>query len=1090
MRHLAIILTCTIVLSGCGAEKPPSIVEAEPSLPDYIDYNFHVKPILSDRCYTCHGPDNNARKADFRLDTEAGAFAALSESDRKRALVRGNLNKSEVFHRIVSDDPEYRMPPPESNLSISPEEVAILLKWIEQGAEFKRHWSLIPPEKPDFPSVHRSNWPQNGIDHFVLAKLEAQGLAPTEEAPKETLIRRVTFDLTGLPPTLDEVDAFLTDTSPDAYEKVVDRLLASPTYGERMATEWLDVARYADSHGYQDDGLRNMWPWRDWVIQAFNRNMPFDEFVTWQLAGDLLPNPTQEQLLATGFNRNHLQSQEGGIVAEEYRVEYVADRVETFGKAFLGQTMQCARCHDHKYDPVTQKEYYELFAFFNSVNEFGNIPYAGEAAPTVILTDEITDQQLDSLRTQIRDYEAQTDINHEAFEEGYQAWLSRMEQSHEPIEAKGLIGYYPIEALVKKDDLHTIENREDREAHGFFWGDIDKLPTQVEGKFGNALRLQGDGWLDMGEDRYYFERNEPFSISLWFKAHHDSVSGPLFTKTQGLMNGKRGYGVEILEDGTLTAALHHVFPDNSIEIKTRDPIPSETWSNLIMTYDGSSRASGISLYMNGEKMPSDITVDNLQTSIRHTVDPYKKEATNWGGGGNLRIGFVGGNLPKLTDVSVDEFRVYDRRLTVLEVASVAGAPDPLGTVLSVNATQRTSAQQQALRDFYVSTTAPTYQESFATLTELRGEENEILTAQPQVMIMRDRPVPRPTHLLFRGAYDAPREQVDHGTPASIMDFPDDLPKNRMGLAQWLIDPRNPLPARVQVNRYWQLYFGNGLVATPDDFGNQGALPTHPALLDWLATTFVDSGWDVKAFQKLIVMSATYRQVSNVTPELLEKDPDNVLLARGPSYRLPAEMIRDNALAVSGLLADSLGGPPVKPYQPAGLWKELATRNATEYVQDHGIDLYRRSMYTIWKRTTPPPSMMNFDMPERNFCSVRRQSTSTPLQALVLLNDPQYVEAARLLAERMIKEGGEALTDRLTYAFRLLTSRAPFEHELALLADLFSKEQDAFDSDRQSALDLLGAGEYPYDPSLDVTEVAALTVVASTILNFDEAVIKR
>lgn len=1085
-----------LILAGCGPTKPPAVAEAEERLPEQIDFNFHVKPILSDRCFKCHGPDANARKTDLRFDTEEGAFARLTESARAYALVPGSLSKSEVFHRLISDDPDYRMPPPESNLALTPDEIALILKWIEQGATYKPHWSLIPPEKPDLPAVENAAWPRNGIDFFVLARLEEEALAPTDEASKETLLRRVTFDLTGLPPTLDEIDAFLADDRPDAYERVVDRLLASEAYGERMATEWLDVARYADSHGYQDDGLRNMWPWRDWVIDAFNKNLPFDQFVTWQLAGDLLPDPTPEQRLATGFNRNHLQSQEGGIVPEEYRVEYVADRTNTFGKAFLGLTVECARCHEHKFDPIEQKEYYQLFAFFNSVNEFGNIPYSGEASPTVILMDDATQQKLAPLHAQIRDYEAKTDLHNAAFDAGFEQWLQRLDagQAAAPLDPKGLVGHYPLDAFRDGKDengnaLLKLENRTNPATYGYFWGDKDKLPPTMPGRFGTAMKLQGDGWLDMGAGNYYFERNEPFTISLWFNVVADSVAGPLFSKTAGLFNGRRGYVCLIQPDGTLSASLNHVFPDNSIEIETVDRLPVGQWNHLAMTYDGSSRAAGLTLFLNGQAMAATVKVDNLKQSILYAIDPATGEHTNWSEAGNLRIGFVGGNSPTLDSVMVDEFKIFDRRLTQLEVAALSN-PDAPGDLPALASGPRTAAQTETLRDYYVSTIDPDFRRDFDTLTQLRAEENDLMSALPEVMVMRDLPEPRPTHVLYRGAYDAPRERVEPGTPASVMAFPDDLPKNRLGLAKWLTDPRNPLPARVTVNRYWQLYFGQGLVATPDDFGSQGALPSHPRLLDWLATTFVASGWDVKALQKLIVTSATYRQSSVASPALLERDPDNVLLARGPSYRMPAEMIRDNALAVSGLLVREIGGPPVKPYQPAGLWKELATRNATEYEQDHGEKLYRRSMYTIWKRTSPPPSMMNFDTPERNICIVRRQSTSTPLQALVLLNDPQYVEAARLLAERLLAEGGPTVEDHLTTAFRLLTSRRPLPRELTLLVDLYEAELETFRANRQNATDLLTVGEYAYDQPFDRADVAALTVVTSTLMNFDEAVIKR
>ncbi len=1079
-----------LLLAGCGPQKPPAVAEAERHLPERVDFNRHIKPILSDRCFACHGPDANAREAGLRLDVAEQAFAELPEHPGARAIVPGNLRRSEVFRRIVSDDPEQRMPPPASNLSLSAEEIALLARWIEQGAEYKPHWAFIPPERPAPPPVDDEAWVRNDIDRFVRATLSERGGRPSPEADRETLIRRVTFALTGLPPTIEEIDAFLADDRPDAYERVVDRLLASEAYGEHMAAEWLDVARYADSHGYQDDGLRTMWPWRDWVIDAFNRNLPYDAFVTWQLAGDLLPEPTQEQILATGFNRNHMQSQEGGIVPEEYRVEYVADRVQTLGTAFLGLTMQCARCHDHKYDPVSQKEYFELFAFFNQVNEFGNIPYAGEASPTVTLVDAETEARLTPLRSRIRALEAETAIDHADYDDGYARWLADLEQGRRPtaIRPKGLVGHYPLDGFTPgKDDRLDLANTVRPAASGYYWGDMDKVPEVVEGRFGRAMRLRGEGWLDMGPDRYYFERNEPFSLSLW--VHRlDSLAGPLMTKTGGLMNGKRGYVCEILEDGTLSASLNHVFPDNSIEIRTLDPLPVGRWVHLVMTYDGSSRAEGLTLYLDGQPIRTKVVVDNLQKSIRHSVDYLTGTERNWGEEGNLRIGFVGPNLPRLDATLVDEFRVFDRRLTALEVAVLSGVEDPLGDLLAASA--RTPAQERALRAYYVAAVDPVWPVRFRALTRLRGEENAILTPVPEVMVMRDRREPRPTFVLARGAYDAPRERVEAGTPEAILAFPEDLPPNRLGLARWLFDPAHPLTARVAVNRYWQMHFGRGLVATPEDFGNQGALPTHPELLDWLAVWFRDNGWDLKALHRLILTSATYRQASVADAAMRQADPNNEWLARGPARRLTAEQMRDHVLAASGLLVRTIGGPPVKPYQPPGLWKELATRNATEYVPDTGDKLYRRSLYTIWKRTSPPPSMISFDAAERNFCTVRRQSTNTPLQALVLLNDPQVVEAARMLAERAVREGGTTPEARITYAFRLLTSRYPDAAERATLTALYAAEQETFAADEAAALALLGVGEHPRDESLDPVTVAAYTVVANTIMNVDASVMVR
>ncbi len=1067
----------------CTPDKPAAIVEAEKNLPETVDYNYHVKPILSDRCFACHGPDDNARQAGLRLDDEVYASEALAETGN-RAIVPGSLRKSAVFHRLVTDDPEELMPPPESNLYLTPEEKAIIFKWIEQGAAYKQHWSFIPPVRPDPPSVV-TDWGTHAIDAFVLEKLEQQGLTPSPEASKETLIRRLSLDLTGLPPTLEQIDAFIADEAPDAYEKVVDALLAQEAYGERLAAEWMDISRYADSHGYQDDGMRNMWPWRDWVINAFNENQPFDEFLTWQLAGDMLPNATRNQILATGFNRNHMQSQEGGVVDEEYRVEYVADRTHTLGKAFMGLSLECARCHDHKYDPISQKEYYQMFGYFNSVNEMGIIPYAGEASPTVILPSEEAEEDLDAIEAALVPRVAQLAVDHPNYDKGYERWVAGLRGSS-PLSVPGLVGDYPLDGI--EDDTFANNVRSGKPAR--LQGDLELPMAVVAGMSGNAIELNGESWFASEWGSHAFERNQMFSLSLWVNLQKDSLAGPLIGRSYGVFNGNRGYLVVLNEDGTLSASLNHVAPDNSIEIRTTTALERSAWHHLVLTYDGSSRASGIKLYIDGKENDSEIVVDNLQKSILHTYNFYNEEITNWGGDQTLQLGRIDHNQTRLQDVWVDEVKVFETRLTALEVQKLAGQVNPLGAIAEQSADRWTEAQKEALRYHYVHRVSPNYRRIAAEVEELRGRYNEIITPQQEVMVMREREKPRSTFVLDRGAYDARLDEVAPGTPAVLPAFQENLEQNRLGLAQWLTDPAHPLTARVTVNRYWQMLFGKGIVATPDDFGSQGSLPTHPELLDWLAAEFVASGWDVKGMLKQIVMSATYRQSSVGSPELLEADPGNDWLARGPSYRMTAEMIRDNALAVSGLLVPTIGGPSVHPYQPAGLWKEMATRNATEYRQDEGDKLYRRSMYTIWKRSTPPPSMISFDASERNFCIVERQKTNSPLQALVLLNDPQYVEAARVLGERMMAQGGDTIDQQVVYAFRLLTSRYPTEKEQTLLVRLFEEEHAGFAANPAEARALLTVGEYPHATGVAPEELAARAVVASTIMNFDEAYMKR
>ncbi len=1074
-------------------------------MPDRVDFNFHVKPLLSDRCFKCHGPDDRQRKAGLRLDVREAAFGELASGNR--AIVAGSTSKSELVRRITSTDPKVMMPAADSHLALDEVEKATLVRWIEQGAEWKPHWAFIRPTVPAVPAVATTGWARNEIDRFVLATLEAQGWRPSPEASRETFLRRVTFDLTGLPPTAGEIDAFVADRRADAYDRVVDRLLASPSYGERMAADWLDVARYADSHGYQDDGMREMWPWRDWVIAAFNRNLRVDQFITWQLAGDLLPQPTQEQRVATGFNRNHMQSQEGGIVGEEYRTEYVVDRVNTLGRAFLGLSVECARCHDHKYDPVTQKEFFRLYAFFNNVNEVGQIPYSGVPSPTVITTTPEVDATLAALAARIGELEAELEPGAARYDAGFARWLSSAAEAARAAVAQppGLIAHFPFETprpvieppkidpkkprpvapVVKKPikPVLTFANLIDAKERGRA-GDIDRPTKTVPGKIGLAQQIAGDSFLEAGKTVAFFERNEPFSVGLWVRVDKPGTAGPLIVRNGGVMNGLRGYEVVLRADGTLGAGLHHVAPDNSIEIETAAAVMKPgTWQHVTLTYDGSSRAAGIGLFVDGVRPPSRVIIDHLRRSIVH--DGKKK---NWGDAPPLRIGRRGDE--RLDMVSVDELRVFDRQLSRLEVQALAGAEDPLGAIVQTPVAARAAEQQAALREHYLLRVDPAAAATRAALKTAIGQENDLLTSRVEVMAMRDRAEPRQTFVLARGAYDAPTEPVQAGTPAAVGAFPKGFPANRLGLARWLTAPEHPLTARVAVNRYWAQLFGRGLVATPADFGSQGRLPTHPALLDWLATHFVASGWDLKALQKRIVLSATYRQSSLADAAARERDPVNEWLSRGPSHRLSAEQVRDAALAAGGLLVRKVGGPSVYPYQPAGLWEALATRNATSYVPGNGDDLYRRSLYTIWKRSSPPPSAISFDAAERLFCTVSRQRTSTPLQALVLLNDPQFVEAARALGTRMIREAGADVGPRIALGFRALTGRMPADDERVALESLYRDELAGFRRQRAAAVRLLAVGASKPPPGLDPAELAAATVVASTVMNLDDAVMKR
>ena len=1131
------------VWSSChqSAKLPADLVAVANRLPEKVDYNLHVKPILSDRCFACHGPDKAKQKAGLRLDTPEGAYDALTESG-KHPIVPGNLADSEVFHRIVSTDPDVMMPTPESNLTLTTEEKALITRWIEQGAEYKPHWSLVAPVADQLPEVNETAWPKNDIDRFVLSKLEAKGLKHAPEADKTTLLRRVSLDLTGLPPTPAEIDAFLADNSPNAYEKVVNRLLSSPHYGERQAAEWLDVARYADTHGYQDDGMRTVWPYRDWVIKAFNQNLPYSTFITWQLAGDLLPTKNRldpavrDRLVATAFNRNHQQSQEGGVVDEEYRVEYVSDRANTFGKAMLGLTVECARCHDHKYDPISQKDYYSLFAFFNNNNDRGQIPYNGEPSPTITLPDPDADAKLAFIRQQLTPIEQQLNLNKPEYQQRYGPWLARAEQHPAAFAPTGLIAHYTFDEPDRSDlkTYITAENekrkQEDakrkkeeaarkaapkakqpekkvaakpktkaelaKDPRNAFWnavndtlparlsGDSDKYPYAVAGRFGRARFLPGDSFIELPFDLGKFEQNQPFTVSSWFNVTEPGMAGVLMGRTAGPFDGHRGYQLDLLPDGRLKLKFSHVWPDNALDVESVDKIPAKQWFQVAFTYTGMGRASGLSLYLNGQPMRTRVVTDNLLHSI---VDGKNK--SHW-----TPYPFTVGKVHDqyYRNFAVDELRIYNRCLTPLEMPLLAGRPDALTAVLRTPTAKRTPAQRAGLYTYYVTTQDSAYQRAFTEGMHLRGEQTTVYNNSRQVMVMRERSQPRKSFILQRGAYDMHGDEVTPATPAQLAPFPDNLPKNRLGLAQWLLLPENTLFSRVTVNRFWQQYFGKGLVASVDDFGNQGALPTHLELLDYLAVAFRTSGWNVKAMQKRIVLSATYRQSSSVAEKAREADPDNALLSRGPSYRMSAEQVRDIALTASGLLTRRIGGPSVLPYQPSGIWEALATRNAVTYTQNHGDSLYRRSLYTIWKRSSPPPMMLNFDASERAFCIVKRQKTSTPLQALVTLNDPQFVEAARVLAQREGATGGGKTKERVIIdrIFKSVISRAARPKEMALMQQLYAEELADFRKNPKRAASLLTVGEYPVDTSINKPQLAAWTVVASTIMNFDEAIIKR
>ncbi|MBX9628007.1 MAG: DUF1553 domain-containing protein, partial [Gemmataceae bacterium] len=804
----------------------------------------------------------------------------------------------------------------------------------------------------------------------------------------------------------------------------------------------------ADTHGYQMDRFRAVWPYRDWVIGAFTRNLPFNDFVTWQVAGDLLPNPTQEQRLATAFNRLHMQNEEGGVVEEEFRVAYVVDRVNTFGTAFLGLTFECSRCHDHKYDPVSQKDFYSLFAFFQNIDEAGQTTYFTGATPVPALTlstDE-QDKKLAELRAAVAAKEASLAKARKAMEDENDCFkpLARLD-------VPGLVGSYSFDELKDGKVPNAANEKHPGKPH--------EGPKPIAGKVGGAAFLDGEnGFTFPGIGQ--FTKDDPFTLSLWVKppAGHAKRAVAVHHSMAPVDAGSRGYEL-LLEDGKVAVGLHHMWPGNSLKVVTKASVKPDTWAHVTATYDGSGRAAGVNVYLDGEPAALDVVRDKLTRDITYGGEPDLAIGYRF-----RDNGFKGG--------AVDEFKVYNRALTAAEVAQEAGRKVP-----------------DDLLDYYAAVVHEPTKKAAEELRAARKALTAFLAPIPEIMVMDELPAPKPAFVLKRGAYDAPGERVTADTPKVLPPLPKDAPRNRLGLAKWLTDPEHPLLARVTVNRAWQQMFGRGLVETADNFGTQGARPTHPELLDWLARDFVASGWDHKRLLKRIALSATYRQSSKASPEVLARDPDNLLLAHGPAKRLSAEMLRDQALAASGLLVEKLGGPSVKPYQPAGLWEEIAMGRPT-YDQGKGPDLYRRSLYTFWKRTVPPPAMATFDAADKSTCSVKRQATSTPLQALVLLNDVQFVEAARFVGERVLKEGGKTPDERTAFAFRLVTGRRPSDRERAVLVALLTEQQAAFEKDPAAAKKLLAVGDKPADPKLPSAELAAAAALANALFSHDEAVTRR
>ena len=1037
------------------------------AVPEVIKFNRDVRPILSSKCFHCHGPSEKSRKANLRLDLKESAF-----SDRKgvRAVVGGKPKSSELWHRIMENDPEEIMPPPEAKKALSKDEKDILTKWIEQGAQWEGHWSFLPINKPATPKVKNANWPSNPIDHFVLSRLESLGMQPSSEAERRTLIRRLTFDLTGLPPTLEEVKAFLADKSERSYEKVVDRLLAGDAYAERMALIWMDAARYGDTSVFHDDGPRTMWPWRDWVLRAYRDNMPFDRFSIEQLAGDLLPEATMQQKIASGFNRNHATTDEGGAIAEEFRVEYVVDRVKTTGNVWMGLTLECAQCHEHKYDPISQEEYYQFYAFYNNNADPGMQTRRGNQAPVVNVTNPDNEKKATAIEDKKKELGIKLEARKKEAKKPFEQWAEEQflevaeKGKKKLIEPTGLIAHLPLDSFEKNLTKDLVRKKGENRLHG-------KAKAVPSARYGGGLKIEGNGFVEI-KDFGDLEWNRPFSYGCWIKTPNANQGGAIIGKMDEGASF-RGYDLWI-QNGQPSAHVISKWQENAVKIVGKKKIAANKWQHVFFTYNGSGSAAGSAIYLNGEKLAHNVEADGLNASIV-TKKPLRL-------GRRFNSSFVNG-------MEIDDVRFYDRELTDVEVKALAGS-DPIGPLLALAPTERTETQTKVLFEHYLQSLDQAYKGLIDERRKLDGELAVLnKSSGVNTMIMADNAANkmRKTYLLMRGNYSSPDKsaEIQPDTPKFLPAMTKGLPKTRLGMAKWLMDPLHPLTSRVTANRHWQTIFGRGIVDSPSDFGSQGSWPSHPDLLDWLAADLRENGWNVKRAIKQMVMSATYRQSSVVSEKHLSRDPENRLLGRAPRFRLMGEFVRDNALSVSGLLKAQFGGPGVKPYQPPGLWVEVSLSGGRRFARDQGDKLYRRSMYTYWKRSSPQPALMAFDTPTREKCVLQRQRTNTPMQALVTLNDEQFVEAARHFAKRILKSNEKDFNSRLDYAFELATARPADDLRRAVLKKAHDQQLAIFQKEPDRATKLLSVGESKRDETIDAGSHAAWTIVASMILNLDE-----
>ena len=1023
-----------------------------------VNFSRDILPLLSDKCFKCHGPDSSSRMAGMRLDNSEGAFA---NRGGKFPIVPKRPDHSMMVTRISSkDDP---MPPKDSGKFLTKADIALITRWISEGAKYNKLWSFEPlAAKIPVPKV-TGDWARDDLDKFVLAKLSEAKLTPSQPATRLRWLRRVSYDLTGLPPTETDIASFQNDAKPGSFERVVDRLLANPHFGERVAVDWLDAARYSDSYGYQSDLLMPTWPYRDWVVKAFNQNLPYDQFLTDQIAGDLVPNGTRDQKLATAFNRLHRQSNEGGSIADEYKTTYASDRVETYGTAVLGLTVGCAKCHDHKFDPISQKDYYQLFAYFNNIMEYGLL-LSTEIVPTPSLLLPTPEQETQLAKLKTADAKAKHNLAMAKVEAAnrYTTWLATKPTK---AEIPGLIGKFSFDSL----NGETTPNQVPGDA---FTAKLGPVKTIV-GHYGNFALLDGDNGIVVRKLPAK-ERYEPFT---WTFQVIDprTTKAPivLLHRSGGTDVGFCGFDL-ILENGYLTARVMRHWPGNAVAIRTKAPFAKGDVATIGWSWDGSGQASGLKLYLNGKPTATTVVVDNLWKRINAYGD-LAGSGGDWAFGQRFReLGFKGGSLGSL--------RFANRSLSDLEVAQLSDGASLTDALTSPN---------DALRGYYISAI-----DSEVTKLEkaMQNAQRDLANFEEgiyEISVMEEANPPIPAYILARGAYDAPKtdaNRVTRGTPHALPAMAPTGQNNRMALAKWTTQPNHPLTSRVAVNRVWQMLFGTGLVESSENFGTQGSRPTNPELLDFLSRRFVNTGWNFKQLVRSIVLSSTYRQDSARTAKSMKLDPDNRLFSRGPSLRLPAEMVRDTVLFASGLMNSKIGGPPVNPYQPAGIWQEFNTMSPG-FVQSKGADLYRRSLYSTWKRTTPVPSMMTFDATSREACTIRRPSTNTPLQALVLLNDVQFVEGARALAESVLKLN-ESDSDRIKTMFRRLASREPDAREISILNQVLKEQRTEFLKTPDEAKKFVKVGESKANDKLGPVDVAAYAMTAQTIINSDSVIWKR